>query len=294
MGVVTEWWETITQFSTPISCLVFLIGVCFKILLVHLGNYQHQKEKLSVFIMHWVLFMFYINQWVLNIVSLFLVDASDGLLKIKLEDMGLEFSWPVEKIKDALPDLGNPLSSQPQSCSHESLKSIASLVEEQNIPEAKIELASGLYAFLWMYTSIHGYAFWVLGFLLHLLVVYLFSVFVSYIFLLDLFTSLYQLQTCYSNCYFYSSTWFRFGFFCIILRVSLSCIACFNKCCKFRFGTQRLVEFQGGQSGIGEQMGVRRRKNNSRETIRNRQHSKHIRYVLNSSHMKIVIFYSPF
>lgn len=84
-------------------------------------------------------------------------DASDGLLKIKLEDMGLEFSWPVEKIKDALPDLGNPLSSQPQSCSHESLKSIASLVEEQNIPEAKIELASGLYAFLWMYTSIHGY-----------------------------------------------------------------------------------------------------------------------------------------
>ncbi|KAI3906278.1 hypothetical protein MKW92_026995 [Papaver armeniacum] len=84
-------------------------------------------------------------------------DANDGLLKIKLEDMGLEFSWPIGKIKDALPDFGNPLFSQPQSCSPEPLLAIASLVEEQNIPEAKIELASGLSAFLWMYTSIHGY-----------------------------------------------------------------------------------------------------------------------------------------
>ncbi|KAI3976484.1 hypothetical protein MKX01_008342 [Papaver californicum] len=46
-----------------------------------------------------------------------------------------KFSWSIKKIKDVLPDLGNPLSFQPQSCSHESMKSIASL----------------------MYTLIHGY-----------------------------------------------------------------------------------------------------------------------------------------
>ncbi|OVA05765.1 GHMP kinase N-terminal domain [Macleaya cordata] len=84
-------------------------------------------------------------------------DSNDGLLKINLKDMGLEFSWPIERIKEALPELGNPLSSQPQSCSQESLRSIAALVEEQNIPEAKIGLAAGISAFLWLYTSIHGY-----------------------------------------------------------------------------------------------------------------------------------------
>ncbi|KAL9667921.1 hypothetical protein QQ045_002290 [Rhodiola kirilowii] len=46
------------------------------------------------------------------------------------------------------------MSSTPKSCPQDSLKSIAALVEEQNIPEAKIGLASGVSAFLWLYTSI--------------------------------------------------------------------------------------------------------------------------------------------
>jgi mevalonate kinase len=37
------------------------------------------------------------------------------------------------------------------------MKLILALVEEQNIPEAKISLASGVTAFLWLYTSILGY-----------------------------------------------------------------------------------------------------------------------------------------
>ncbi|AES64782.1 mevalonate kinase, putative [Medicago truncatula] len=40
------------------------------------------------------------------------------------------------------------LSSTPSSCSIECAKSIAALVEELNIPEAKIELAFGVAAFL--------------------------------------------------------------------------------------------------------------------------------------------------
>ncbi|XP_037491630.1 mevalonate kinase isoform X2 [Jatropha curcas] len=71
--------------------------------------------------------------------------------------MALEFSWPIGKIKEALPNLGAPSASTPTSCSIESVKSISALVEEQNIPEAKIALASGIAAFLWLYTSIQGF-----------------------------------------------------------------------------------------------------------------------------------------
>ncbi|KAK9266976.1 hypothetical protein L1049_020645 [Liquidambar formosana] len=82
---------------------------------------------------------------------------NDGTLKLQLKDMALEFSWPIGRIKLALPGLGSPLCSTPTSCSPESIKSIATLVEEQNVPEAKTGLASGMSAFLWLYTSIHGY-----------------------------------------------------------------------------------------------------------------------------------------
>ncbi|EEF49817.1 mevalonate kinase [Ricinus communis] len=83
--------------------------------------------------------------------------GNDGTLKLQLKDLALEFSWPVAKIREALPNLGVPSSSTPTSCSIESLKSISALVEEQDIPEAKIALASGVSAFLWLYTSIQGF-----------------------------------------------------------------------------------------------------------------------------------------
>lgn len=84
--------------------------------------------------------------------------GNDDSLKLQLKDMALEFSWPIGRIKEALSNLGPPSSSTPTSCSIESIKSISALVEEKNIPEAKIALASGVSAFLWLYTSIQGYA----------------------------------------------------------------------------------------------------------------------------------------
>lgn len=82
---------------------------------------------------------------------------NDEFLRLQLKDLALEFSWPVARIKDALPEAGSLLSSKPTSCSIENMKSIAALVEEQNIPEAKIGLASGVSAFLWLYSCIHGF-----------------------------------------------------------------------------------------------------------------------------------------
>ncbi|KAK6118574.1 hypothetical protein DH2020_047687 [Rehmannia glutinosa] len=81
---------------------------------------------------------------------------NDDALKLHLKDMALEFSWPVGKLKEVMPELGSHAASSPSSCSLETIKAIASLVEEQSIPEANIGLASGISAFLWLYTSIHG------------------------------------------------------------------------------------------------------------------------------------------
>ncbi|KAK9732582.1 hypothetical protein RND81_04G007700 [Saponaria officinalis] len=85
--------------------------------------------------------------------------SSDGddILKLELKDMGLEFSWPIGKIKSALPGFDSPDPSTPRACSAESLRCIACLIDEQTIPEAKVALCSGVSAFLWLYTTIHGY-----------------------------------------------------------------------------------------------------------------------------------------
>ncbi|KAI9084775.1 hypothetical protein K1719_033181 [Acacia pycnantha] len=82
---------------------------------------------------------------------------NDDMLKLQLKDMGLEFSWPISKIAEVLPESGSQSSSVPISCSVESSKSIAALVEEQDIPEAQIGLASGVSAFLWLYSSIQRF-----------------------------------------------------------------------------------------------------------------------------------------
>ncbi|GAB4855531.1 hypothetical protein Ancab_024151 [Ancistrocladus abbreviatus] len=85
--------------------------------------------------------------------------ASDdeSMLKFQLKDPAFEFSWNIGKLKAALPNFSRPNPLTPTPCSHEFLMSIASLVEEQNIPEAKIALASGVSALLWLYLSIQGY-----------------------------------------------------------------------------------------------------------------------------------------
>ncbi|GFY94859.1 mevalonate kinase [Actinidia rufa] len=82
---------------------------------------------------------------------------NDGKLMLRLNDMALELSWQVGRIKEALPDMGITPSS-PKPCTPETIKLLAALVEEHNnIPEAKITLAAGVIAFLWLYTSIQGY-----------------------------------------------------------------------------------------------------------------------------------------
>lgn len=83
-------------------------------------------------------------------------EDNDDALKLQLKDLNLEFSWPVVKIKEAMPQVGSTSASSPSSCSLETTKAIASLVEELNLPEASTGLASGISAFLWLYTSIHG------------------------------------------------------------------------------------------------------------------------------------------
>ncbi|KAL3750165.1 hypothetical protein ACJRO7_011186 [Eucalyptus globulus] len=69
----------------------------------------------------------------------------------------LEFSWPIGRIKEALSELDGIDCSTPTTCSGKFAESISALVEEQNIPEAKIALASGVSAFLWLYTCIQGF-----------------------------------------------------------------------------------------------------------------------------------------
>ncbi|XP_050381798.1 mevalonate kinase [Argentina anserina] len=82
---------------------------------------------------------------------------NDGLLRLELKDIGLEFSWPVGRIKEALSGIDVPNPSTPTTCPAEAIKSLAILVEELNIPEAKIGIAAGVLAFLWLYSSIQGF-----------------------------------------------------------------------------------------------------------------------------------------
>ncbi|MED6181994.1 hypothetical protein PIB30_024623 [Stylosanthes scabra] len=83
-------------------------------------------------------------------------DNQDSL-KLELKDEGLDFSWSTTKLKELFPESTEPQSPKPPSFSVESAKSIESLIEGLNIPEAKISIASGVSAFLWLYTSIHGF-----------------------------------------------------------------------------------------------------------------------------------------
>ncbi|KAL6323945.1 hypothetical protein AAG906_006215 [Vitis piasezkii] len=85
------------------------------------------------------------------------ISDDDHTLKLHLKDMALEFSWSIERIKEVLQEVGCPFSSTPTTCTPEFIKLIAALLIEQNIPEAKIGLASGVSAFLWLYTCIQGF-----------------------------------------------------------------------------------------------------------------------------------------
>nr|AKF12263.1 mevalonate kinase [Nervilia fordii] len=84
------------------------------------------------------------------------LSENHGSVELELKDLGLVFSWPSQRLEERFHSM-DTLPSTPQSCSSDHLKLIASLVEEKNIPEDKIWLSSGVCAFLYLYTSIHGY-----------------------------------------------------------------------------------------------------------------------------------------
>ncbi|MBA0876173.1 hypothetical protein Goshw_008019 [Gossypium schwendimanii] len=90
-------------------------------------------------------------------VCLRLYSENEDSIRLQLEDVGLDFSWPIKRIKEVLSHLGSPFSSTPTLCSLETVKSITALVDEQSFPETRIGLASGVCAFLWLYISILGF-----------------------------------------------------------------------------------------------------------------------------------------
>ncbi|XP_021283193.1 mevalonate kinase [Herrania umbratica] len=92
-----------------------------------------------------------------TVASLRLRPDGEDTINLQLKDVGLDFSWPIQKIKEVVAHLGSPFSSTPTSCSLEIIKSLTALVDEQSFPEARIGLASGVCAFLWLYTSILGF-----------------------------------------------------------------------------------------------------------------------------------------
>ncbi|XVF06116.1 hypothetical protein REPUB_Repub06bG0020100 [Reevesia pubescens] len=92
-----------------------------------------------------------------TVVSLRLGSEDEDTIKLQLNEVGLDFSWPIERIKQVLSHLGSPFSSTPTSCSVDTVKSINALINEQSFPEKKTGLASGVCAFIWLYTSILGF-----------------------------------------------------------------------------------------------------------------------------------------
>jgi hypothetical protein len=77
-------------------------------------------------------------------------------VELYLRDSGLTFSWPCSRLRGALGEEISANPGAPAPCSPDQLATIARLLEDQEIPEAKIWLSAGLSAFLFLYTSILG------------------------------------------------------------------------------------------------------------------------------------------
>ncbi|XP_062199287.1 mevalonate kinase-like isoform X2 [Phragmites australis] len=71
-----------------------------------------------------------------------------GAVELDLRDSGLAFSWPCSRLREALGE--GCKAEAPRPCSPDELAAIAKLLEEHEIPEAKIWLSAGLSAFLFL------------------------------------------------------------------------------------------------------------------------------------------------
>ncbi|XVF31313.1 hypothetical protein REPUB_Repub16aG0135000 [Reevesia pubescens] len=92
-----------------------------------------------------------------TVASLRLGSEDEDTIRLQLKNVGLDISWPIERIKEVLSHLGSPFSLTPTSCSLETVKSINALINEESFLETTIGLASGVCAFIWLYTSILGF-----------------------------------------------------------------------------------------------------------------------------------------
>ena len=133
-------------------------------LVSYLYNFWH-LDKICNFVLQSNIFYFVCDCLVMrgspltlfNFIVFALSIEDEDTIKLQLNDVGLDFSWPIERIKEVVSHLGSPFSSTPTSCSLETVKSLTALVDEKGFPETKIGLASGVCAVLWLYTSILGY-----------------------------------------------------------------------------------------------------------------------------------------
>nr|ACL53553.1 unknown [Zea mays] len=82
--------------------------------------------------------------------------AGSGAVELDLRDSGLTFSWPCSRLRGALGEEISANPGAPAPCSPDQLAAIARLLQDQEIPEAKIWLSAGLSAFLFLYASILG------------------------------------------------------------------------------------------------------------------------------------------
>lgn len=98
----------------------------------------------------------YLFQHCTETLAAFFSAGDEDTLKIELKDASLDLSWSIERLKEALSSCNGPFPLKPTSCSPKFISSLAALVDEQSFPEAKIGLASGVIAFLYLYTSILG------------------------------------------------------------------------------------------------------------------------------------------
>ncbi|KAM1056697.1 hypothetical protein ACFX13_030821 [Malus domestica] len=97
------------------------------------------------------------NQLAIIFVTRSELKATVALMLLSMSREVRQNNGPIGRLKAVISELDIPNSSVPTSCSLESTKSLAALVDELKIPEEKIGLGAGVLAFLRLYSSIQGF-----------------------------------------------------------------------------------------------------------------------------------------
>ncbi|XP_078435404.1 mevalonate kinase isoform X2 [Wolffia australiana] len=84
--------------------------------------------------------------------------SGNELIELELQDSGILLTWKTDSMKNALSETNFHDPFSPKPCSKETMELIHGLFEYQKLPEAKSSLASGVYAFIYLYASILGFS----------------------------------------------------------------------------------------------------------------------------------------